>query len=84
MGVTEFGDNAVTIRARLKTLPGKQWATGRAYNAYLKYVFDERGIEMPFPHRTIYFGEDKEGKAPSARINVEQRRVTIQPESGPP
>ena len=81
MGVTEFGDNAVTVRARLKTRPGKQWATGRAYNAILKSVFDEQGIEMPFPHRTIYFGEDKNGNAPSAQIDVAQRRVTNRPES---
>ena len=80
MGVTEFGDNAVVMRARLKTRPGKQWMTGRAYNAVLKQVFDERGIEMPFPHRTIYFGEDKDGNAPSARIDVEQRSVAIRTE----
>ena len=81
MGVTEFGDNAVVVRARLKTCPGKQWMTGRAYNAVLKRVFDERGIEMPFPHRTIYFGEDKNGNAASARIDVAQRSVAIQAES---
>ena len=80
MGVTEFGDNAVTIRARLKTLPGKQWMTGRAYNGLLKQVFDERGIEMPFPHRTIYFGEDKNGSAPSARLKIEQRSTAIEPD----
>jgi len=75
MGVTTFGDNAVTVRTRLKTRPGAQWATGRAYNAIVKRIFDERGIEMPFPHRTIYFGEDKNGEAPAAKIDVEERRV---------
>ena len=77
MGVTDFGDNAVTVRARVKTRPGKQWMTGRSYNAILKRVFDERGIEMPFPHRTIYFGEDKNGNAPSAQINVAQRPIAV-------
>ena len=60
-GVTTFGDSAVTVRSRIKCAPGKQWGVGRAYNAILKRVFDERGIEIPFPHRTIYFGETKEG-----------------------
>ena len=60
-GVTTFGDSAVTVRSRIKCAPGKQWAVGRAYNAILKRVFDERGIEIPFPHQTIYFGETKEG-----------------------
>jgi small conductance mechanosensitive channel len=70
MGVMSFGDNAVVVRTRLKTLPGKQWAIGRAYNAIVKKVFDERGIEMPFPHRTIYFGEDKNGESPKANVAV--------------
>ena len=33
----------------------------------IKRIFDERGIEIPFPHQTIYFGEDKHGKAPPLR-----------------
>ena len=69
-GVTEFGDNAVVVRARIKTLPGSQWGVGRAYNRYIKQVFDERDIEIPFPHQTIYFGEDKRGNAPAAHVRV--------------
>jgi len=71
MGVTSFGDNAVNVRTRLKTKPGTQWAIGRAYNAIVKKMFDERGIEMPFPHRTIYFGQNKDGGAAPARFSVE-------------
>ena len=37
----------------------------------MKRVFDERGIEIPFPHQTVYFGVDKSGRAPSARIALE-------------
>ena len=37
----------------------------------MKRVFDEHGIEIPFPHQTIYFGVDKSGLAPSARIALE-------------
>ena len=70
-GVTEFGDSAVVVRARIKTLPGSQWAVGRAYNEIVKRVFDARGIEIPFPHRTIYWGEDKQGKAPPLRLAKE-------------
>ena len=69
-GVTEFGDSAVVVRARIKTLPGSQWGVGRAYNRYIKQVFDERNIEIPFPHQTIYFGEDKRGRAPVAHVRV--------------
>ena len=67
-GLTEFGDSAVVVRARLKCLPGTQWAAGRAYNEIIKEIFDERGVEIPFPHVTLYMGEDKEGHAPPLRI----------------
>lgn len=67
-GVTEFGDNAVTVRCRIKTEPGKQWALGRAFNELVKEVFDARAIEMPFPHVTLYMGEDKDGNAPPLRV----------------
>jgi small-conductance mechanosensitive channel len=33
-----------------------------------KKAFDERGIEIPFPHRTLYFGVDKDGRAPPAHV----------------
>jgi moderate conductance mechanosensitive channel len=67
-GVTEFGDSAIMVRARIKTLPGQQFALGRAYNEVIKEVFDQRGIEIPFPHVTMYLGEDKQGNAAPLRI----------------
>lgn len=70
-GLQAFGDSAVVLRSRIKTVPGKQWAVGRAYNAVLKRIFDERGIEIPFPHQTIYFGEDRHGNAPAARVSMQ-------------
>lgn len=67
-GVTEFADSAVMVRARIKCVPGSQWAIGRAYNEIIKEVFDEHGVEIPFPHVTLYMGEDKHGKSPPLRI----------------
>ncbi len=71
MGLNSFGDSAVIVRARLKTKPLTQWSTGREYNRRLKAAFDERGIEIPFPHTQIYFGEDRQGRAPAARVVIE-------------
>ncbi len=68
LGVDSFGDNAVVIKARITTKPAKQWVVGREFNRRIKKRFDELGIEMPFPHRTIYFGEDLSGTAPPARV----------------
>jgi len=59
-GVDAFGDSAVVIKARLKTKPIRQWAVGREYRRRLKYAFDREGIEIPFPHRTIFHGDPSE------------------------
>jgi small conductance mechanosensitive channel len=56
-GVDDFGESDVTIKARLKTLPLQQWAVGREYLRRLKKAFDAEGIEIPFPHRSLYVGE---------------------------
>ena len=56
-GVDDFADSAVVIKARLKTLPIKQWTVGREYRRRLKKAFDENGIEIPFPHLSVYMGE---------------------------
>ena len=55
--VEDFADSAVIIKARIKTLPIHQWNVGREMNRLIKKKFDEVGIEIPFPHRTFYFGE---------------------------
>ena len=57
-GVDSFGDSAVVVKARLKTKPIKQWSVGREYRRRLKKLFDHEGIEIPFPHQTIYWGEE--------------------------
>ncbi len=57
-GVDSFGDSAVVIKARIKTRPIQQWAVGREFKRRLKKAFDQQGIEIPFPHRTIYWGEE--------------------------
>lgn len=69
-GLDRFDDSAIVIRARIKTKPLQQWSVRRAFNLHMKRRFDELGIEIPFPHRTIYFGEDKEGKAPPLPIRL--------------
>ena len=57
-GVDQFGDSAVVIKARFKTKPIEQWSVGREFRRRLKKAFDKQGIEIPFPHRTVYWGEE--------------------------
>jgi small-conductance mechanosensitive channel len=72
LGLDQFADSAVIIKARVTTKPIKQWKVAREFNRRLKRAFDERGIEIPFPHVTLYAGEDKEGKAPPLRISKKE------------
>ncbi|MEA3253272.1 MAG: mechanosensitive channel protein [Pseudomonadota bacterium] len=77
-GVVALANSSVNIRVVIKTTPGAQWEVGRAYNRLVKLRFDAAGIEIPFPHTTLYFGEDKEGGAPPANIRlVEERRQAV-------
>ena len=71
-GVNALADSSVNIKGRIKTKPGEQWAVGRELNRRVKLRFDELGIEIPYPHTTIYFGEDKKGNAPAANVKVEK------------
>ncbi len=64
LGLDKFADSAIIIKARIKTMPIKQWHVGREFNRRIKKAFDEKDIEIPFPHLTLYMGQDKSGDAP--------------------
>jgi moderate conductance mechanosensitive channel len=59
-GLDSFGDSALIVKGRIKTTPNNQWTVGREYRKRLKEVFDQHRIEIPFPHQTIYWGEEIE------------------------
>nr|WP_267956651.1 mechanosensitive channel protein [Halomonas sp. MCCC 1A17488] len=87
-GVVALADSSVNIRVRIKTTPGTQWGVGRAYNRLVKLHFDAKGIEIPFPHTTLYFGVGKEAEAPPANVRLMRQDFDIdgrpggQPRSG--
>jgi small-conductance mechanosensitive channel len=59
---------AVIIKCRITTKPIQQWRIGREMNRRIKKTFDLRGIEIPFPHQTLYWGVAKDGTAPPLRL----------------
>ena len=69
-GVDNWADSAVVIRCRFKVVALEQWGVRREYLRRLKKAFDEAGIEIPFPHLTIYAGQDKAGNAPSFNLRT--------------
>ncbi|MHB8939072.1 MAG: mechanosensitive ion channel family protein, partial [Thiobacillus sp.] len=67
-GVDNWADSAVVIRCRFKVMPLEQWTVRRAFLYRLKKAFDAAGIEIPYPHLTLYAGQDKDGSAPPLRL----------------
>lgn len=74
-GLNSFGDSAIVLRGRIKTRPGDQWGIGRAYNEIIKRIFDERGIEIPFPYQTLTWAENKDGSSVPMRVKKENREI---------
>lgn len=57
LGLDDFADSSVVIKATIKTKPMHQWRIKREYQRLLKIAFDAKGIEIPFPHLSLYAGE---------------------------
>ncbi|MCK9522039.1 MAG: mechanosensitive ion channel [Proteobacteria bacterium] len=60
MGVDAFEEDALRIRARLKTRPSQQWAAAREFRKRLKKAFDAAGIAFPRPQRILAWETDRE------------------------
>ena len=70
IGVDEWADSSVNLVCRLKIVPPiQQWTMRREFLRRLKKAYDARGIEIPFPHLTVYAGELKDGSAPPFRVS---------------
>ena len=82
LGLIELGNSAVVVRTRFKTAPFSRWRLERDFRRRIKNRFDELGIEIPFPHQTIYFGENKQKQAPPARVEIHRESGRI-PASNP-
>jgi small-conductance mechanosensitive channel len=67
IGVDAFTDSAVIIKARLKTLPIRQWMVGREYRRRLKKAFEAENIEFPFPQRTVLMADAKAPLPPAGK-----------------
>jgi small-conductance mechanosensitive channel len=54
--VDKLGDSGIDIKILGDTKPSKQWAIMGELRLRLKDTFDSEGIEIPWPHTKIYFG----------------------------
>lgn len=58
-GLMDFGDSSVTARVVVQVKPGEQYAAERELRQRLKRTFDEQGVEIPFPQRTVHAIDEK-------------------------
>ena len=57
-GVHELGDNAVTLRALIRTAALEQWGVGRELNRRVLHRFKTEGVDIPFPQRTVWLKKE--------------------------
>jgi len=57
--VDNFGDSAIEIKVLGETKPIKQWDVTGELRKRIKQAFDEAGIEIPWPHVKLYFGQNQ-------------------------
>jgi len=74
-GVERWADSAVVLRCRFRCAPLQQWSVRREYLRRLKHAFDAQGIEIPFPHVTVYAGQDKQGDAPELPLRLVEKAM---------
>ena len=53
-GVEQLGANGIVIRLVVKTRPSEQFRVSRELRRRIKAVFEEEGIEIPFPQQTVW------------------------------
>ena len=75
VGVEAWADSAVVLRCRFKVAPIEQWGVRREYLRRLKHAFDVAGIEIPFPHLTLYPGQNKDGASPPLHLSIDVAQV---------
>lgn len=64
-GLMDFGESSVTARVAVQVKPGEQYAAERELRQRLKRTFDEHGVEIPFPQRTVHAISEASGPARS-------------------
>ncbi len=58
-GVEVLGASGIVVRVLFKTLPKEQWGVSREFRRRIKLRLDAEEIEIPYPHTTLYWGEQQ-------------------------
>ena len=68
-GVERWEQSAIVLRGRFKVRPMDQWTVRREFLHRLKDAFDAAGIEIPYPHVTVYAGAARDGSAAPLQVS---------------
>lgn len=80
--VDALGDSGIDIRIMSDTKQMRQWEIMGELRKRIKRVFDEEGIEIPWPHTKLYFGEPLEHRqAGEVKKPPKKRATTKKPET---
>jgi small conductance mechanosensitive channel len=75
--VDNLGDSGVEIKVLGNTRPIKQWDVMGELRLRLKRRFDQEGIEIPWPHTKVYFGNPLEQRATQGRGETSSREAAV-------
>lgn len=79
--VDNFADSGIEIKVLAMTKPIRQWEVAGEFRRRIKRAFDQEGIEIPFPHLTVYWGQ---GAHPLSALLPELERLRQEgPGKGP-
>jgi small conductance mechanosensitive channel len=62
--VENLGESGIELKVYGDTKPAKQWNVTGELRKRIKEAFDREGIEMPYPHLKVYFGNEHQGTQP--------------------
>jgi len=62
--VNKLGDSGIDIKILGEVKPLEQWAVTGELRLRLKKAFDAEGIEIPWPHTKVYFGNEPQNAGP--------------------
>ncbi len=54
--VEKLGDSGIDLKVLGETKPTQQWTVAGEVRKRIKRAFDQEGIEIPWPHTKVYFG----------------------------
>jgi moderate conductance mechanosensitive channel len=66
LGVDAFADWSVQLKARIKTMPLKQWEVGRELRRRIRKSFEDENIEVPFPERVVTIRGEADARGAAA------------------